>query len=80
VRRHRGGAALLDRSGRSVDDLHVEVGRLQRQLIALGAEQHISQDRDGVPPLHDAMDVVQRLEEVRPFNPHFHDFSIHGAG
>jgi hypothetical protein len=20
------------------------------------------------------MDVVERLEEVRPFNPHFHDF------
>ena len=68
VRGNRARARLLDRGRHAVDDLHVEVGRLQRQLVALGAQEHVGEDRDGVAPLDDAMDVVERLQEVRPFD------------
>ena len=72
------GARLLDRGRHAVDDLHVEVGRLQRELVAIGAQQHVGQDRDGVAPLDDAMDVVERLQEVRPFDSDAHDFNPWG--
>ena len=66
------GAGLVDRGRHGVDDLHVEVGRLQRQLAAFGADQHVGEDRDRVAPLDDAMDVVEGLQEVRPLDGRAH--------
>ena len=54
-------------------DLKVEVGGHQPQRPVLARlDQHVGEDRDGVPPLHDRLDVAQALEEGRPLNRRFH--------
>ena len=54
-----GRAGLADLGRHGLDDLEVEVGRLQRQLAAFGAEKNVRQNRDGVAPLDHAVDVAE---------------------
>ena len=72
VGRHGGGAGLADLGRHRLGDLEVEVGRLQRQLAAVGAQQHVGQDRDGVAPLDDAVHVAEGVEEVRSLDGRAH--------
>ncbi len=50
---------------RFVDDLHVQVGGRESHGVAVGGQQHIGQDRDGVAPLHHALHVSQRFQQGR---------------
>ncbi len=72
VRRHGGRARLGDVGRRRFGRLEVEVGALQRQLAVARLDQHVGEDRDGVAPLDDAMDVAQSLEQGRSLYGDFH--------
>ena len=69
---HGGGAGLADFGGDRLGHLEVEVGGLQRQLAAVGAQQHVRQDRDRVPPLDHAVNVAEGAEEVRSLDGRAH--------
>ena len=76
--RRRGGAPLaLDPRGHALDDLEIHIGRAQRQLArarprALGAQQHVRENRDRRPPFDDALHVAQRLKKGGPFDGKLH--------
>jgi hypothetical protein len=72
MRRHRGGAAGRGFRRKRLGDLEVEVGGLQRQPPAFGADQHVAQDRNGVAALDHAMDVAQRFQELRALDGNLH--------
>ena len=74
VRRHGGRAFALGGRRHGLDDLHVEIGRGQRELVIADREQHVGEDRDGVAPLHHARDMGQRAREAR-----FVDAEPHGS-
>ena len=61
--RHRGGAGLRHFGGNALDDLDVEIGGGQLELTVASLEQHVGEDRNGVPALDDALHVGERLEE-----------------
>jgi len=79
VRRGGGAAVALYSRGDALDDFEVHVGRAQRQAAsptgALGAQQHIRQNRDGGAPLDDALHMAQRRQERRPFDGEIHLFA-----
>ncbi|MEZ0058327.1 hypothetical protein ABIF26_003835 [Bradyrhizobium elkanii] len=58
VRGHRGRAGGSGFGGQGLRHLEVEVGRFQRQFGALGADQHVAEDRDGVATLDHAVNVT----------------------
>ena len=72
VGRHRDGAGRRDLGRRLLDHLALEIGRLELQHVAGGADQHVRQDRDRGPPLDHARDVAQCPQQVSAFdhNPH----------
>ena len=72
VRRHGGGAPGRGFRRQRLRHLEVEVGGFQRQPGALGADQHVAQDRNGVAALDHAMDVAQRLQELRALDGDLH--------
>ena len=43
----------------------IEVGRLQAEFRAIGADEHVGEDRNGVAPLHGAMHVPERPQQFR---------------
>jgi len=55
-----------------LDHLEVEVGRLERELGALGADQHVGENRNGVAPLDHAMHVGQRSQELGALDRDLH--------
>ena len=63
VGRNGGRAVLGDIGGNGLGSLEVEVGALQRQSAIPCLKQHIGEDRDGVSPLDDAMDVPKRFKQ-----------------
>ena len=64
--RRRGGRAGLGDIGRGrFGRFEVEIGAFQRQLAVARLDQHVGEDRDGVAPLDDAMDVAQSLQQGR---------------
>ena len=68
-----GRRAVLGDVGRDLlGRLEVEIGAFERQLAVLRLDQHIGEDRDGVAPLDDAMDVPKRLEQDRTLDGDFH--------
>jgi hypothetical protein len=77
----RGGdlAGLVDLGQALVDDLHVQVGGRERQGVAVGRQQDVRQDRDGVAALDDALHVTQRLQQRRPLDGKLH-FSVQVPG
>ena len=66
-------------AGERLDHLEVEIGRLQRSAALVGAQQHVRQDRDGVAPLDDAMDMAQGLQQGGPFDRDLHGSDPSGA-
>ena len=72
MRRHGGRAAGRGFRGKRLRHLKVEVGGLQRQPRVFGADQHVAEDRNGVAALDHAMDVAQRLQELRAFDGDLH--------
>jgi len=49
--------------GHAFDDLEVEVRGGELQLPVTRLQQHVGQDGNGVPALHDALNMGERLEE-----------------
>ena len=72
VRRHRGDAARRDLAVDRLDHLEIEIGRLERKLCALGADQHVGENRDGVAPLDHAVDVGERSQELGALDRDLH--------
>ena len=72
VRGNRGRAASAGLGGERLRHLEIEIGRLQRKLRVLGAQQHVAEDRDGVAPLDHAVHVAQRFQELRAFDGDLH--------
>jgi hypothetical protein len=75
MRRHRGRAAGCGFRRQRFRHLQIKIGRLQRQSGIFGTDQHVAQDRNGVASLHHAMDVPQRLQELRAFDGDLHCIS-----
>jgi hypothetical protein len=72
MRRHRGGTSGCGLRRQRFRHLEIKVGGLQRQPRIFGADQHVAEDRNGVAPLDHAMDVAQRLQELRAFDGNLH--------
>ena len=78
VRRDSRRARLRDIRWNALVDLKVEIGGHQPDRSILPRlEQDVRQDRDGVPALHDRLDVAEALQECRPLNRRFHASSPH---
>ena len=82
MRRNRGRAGRRSLGRDGLDHFEVEIGRPEGELALVGADQEIGQDRNGVTPLHHAMDVPDRLEERSALdrNLHIRPHSAAGAG
>jgi hypothetical protein len=61
VRRQRRRARLRHFGRHRLDDLDVEVGRLQAQAALVGADEHVAENGKRGPPLDDAMHAAERL-------------------
>ena len=72
MRRHGGRTAGCGFGRQRFRHFKVKVGRLQRQPGVFGADQHVAEDRNGVPALHHAMDVAQRFQQLRAFDGNLH--------
>jgi hypothetical protein len=62
--RHRGRSAGARLGGDRLDHFEIEIGGLQGQGRAVGPDQHIGQDRNGIAPLNHAVDVAQRPQQL----------------
>jgi hypothetical protein len=62
------------------DDLEVEVGGGQADGAGVGLDQDVGQDRNGVAAFHDALHVVERLQERRALDDHTHSSPHFGRG
>ena len=73
VRRDGRRAGLADIRRHRLIDLEIEVRRHQTERTVVARfQQHVGQDGDGVPALHDRLDVAEALQKCRPLNRHFH--------
>jgi hypothetical protein len=72
MRRHGGRPGGSGFRRQRFRHLEVEVGGFQRQSRALGAKQHVAEDRDGVATLDHTMDVSQRFQQLRAFDGNLH--------
>ena len=70
--RNGGRAVLGDVGWNLLGRLEVEIRALERQFAVLGLDQHISEDRNGVAPLDDAMHVSQSFEQDRTLDGDLH--------
>ena len=52
--------------------VEIHVGGGQAERIGAGLEQDVGEDRDGVAPLDDALDMAQRLQQSAAFDGQFH--------
>jgi hypothetical protein len=80
MRGHRGGSGLFDHGRCRLGDFEIEIGRLHVERRALGLQQHIRQDRNGVAALDHAMHMVQRLEEIGTLEGDTHDLTTAWLG
>ena len=69
---HRGGAIASGARRHRLDDLHVEVGRGQLQLVIARGEMHVGQDGNGVAPLDHARHMGERLGQSRLIDGELH--------
>ena len=60
---NRRGAGPGDLRRDAFDDLEVEVGGGQPQPPIACLQQHVGQDGNGIPALHDALHMSERLQE-----------------
>ena len=72
VRRHGGRSGRRGLGGDGVGDFKIEIGRLQAERRALGAQQHIGENRNGVAPLDRAMHMPERAQQLGTLNSDFH--------
>ena len=77
-RRNRRGPGAFDHGGGAVHHFDVKVCGAEGNLRALGLDQHVGQDRNGIPPLHDRLGLSQRLEQSAAFDRKFHPTSPAG--
>ena len=80
VRRHGGGARLLDVGGDAFDHFEVEVGGLELKPPIVGAEQHVAQNRNRIAPFHHAMDMAERLSEFGALDGGTHETPREATG
>ncbi len=76
VRRQGSGAGLADIGGNRFCDFEIEIGRLELQAGAAGAQKDIGEDRNRRAPLDDAMDVTERFKQSRSLKRNFHGAAI----
>jgi len=76
VRRYGDRSGAFDRDcAQAFHDLQVKVGRHDpHRAVARCFDQHVRQDRNGIAPLDDGLDVRQALQERRAF-----DSGLHGT-
>ncbi len=55
-----------------VGDLEIEVGRLQAEFRAIGANEHVGKDGNGVASFDGAMHVPERPQQFRTLNGDLH--------
>ena len=55
-----------------VGDLEIEVCGLQAELAAVGLDQHVRQNGNGIAPLDHAMHVTQRPQKFCTLDCNFH--------
>ena len=67
-----GGAGALDHGIGAVQHLDVEVGGAEADLVALGLDQQVGEDRNGVAALDDGLRLADRLEQRRAFDADLH--------
>ena len=60
----RGRAAWPHFGGDRVDHLKIEVGGFEREFRPVGADEHVAENGNGVAPLHHAMDVAERAQQL----------------
>ena len=72
VVQHMGGhgdsAGSANLGGDRLDDLALQIGRLELERGVAGAQEHVRQDGNGRPSLDDARDVAERPQEFTTFN------------
>jgi len=73
VRRDRGDAFGADFGRHRLDHFEVEVGGFEGKARAFGPDQHIGQDRNGIPPLDHAVHMRQRFQELGALHGDFHN-------
>ena len=57
-----------------------EVGREHPHFVALGFDQDVRQDRDGVLPFHDALEKLQFSQKLSLANNEFHRLVVTSSG
>jgi len=72
VRRRRDLARLVDLGHGLVDDLHVQVSGGEGQAVAVGRQEHVRQDGNGVAALDGALHMSKRAEQSGAFNRQLH--------
>ena len=72
LRLHRDGAVAADVAGAPGRERDVEVGRGERELAVARVEQQMGEDRDGRPPLHDALQEGELGEQGVALEADFH--------
>ena len=75
VRGHGGGAAGGGFGGERFGDFEIEVGGFQAEARLVGADQHVAEDRNRIPPFDHAVNVAQRFQELRALDGNLHDNS-----
>jgi len=70
--RHRGRPAGCGFCRQRLRHFEIKVGGFERQPPVLGAEQHVTEDRNGVAAFDHTMDVAQRFQELRAFDGNLH--------
>jgi hypothetical protein len=59
MRRHRGGAAGRNLRVHGVDHFQVKISSLQAELGLVSADQHISENGNGIAALHHAVNAPE---------------------
>ena len=72
MRGKRGRTGNANIGGQTLGHLEIEIGRLEQQRLALGAQQDIRQYRNGIAALDDAMHMTKRLQQSRSFEGNLH--------
>jgi hypothetical protein len=72
--RRNGRRAILLHFGRDgFDNIDIEIGCLECEFAARGADEHIGENGNGVAPLNHAVHVSEGLEQRGLFNRNLHE-------
>ena len=68
-------------AGALVDHLDVQIGGAEHDVVAVGLDQHVGQDRNGVAPFDDGLRLGDGLQKRGTFDAEFHGlFPCPGPG